>query len=1206
MINRTSWNNKLKSENLLSLWLGLSCLLLLSLPASAQKQANIWHFGDGRCLDFSSGSPVIVPGSAMNTYEGCASWCDAYGNLLMYTNGGGREPAFSGQDAGHIWNQNNAVMYNMQGVEGGGFSSVQSAVIFEAPGQDSVYYVFTMDEVEYYVGASPATQAAQPVGRGLSYFTVDMRLNGGLGGVVLADQRVYTPSYEGLCAIRHANGRDYWVIINRDSTGLGVYSVTPAGVAFAGAYSAAGGSGSTAGGSASTIKASPNGAQVAVTLSGPSGAGGSTYVLAFDDNTGQFSNPVPLAIPDFISYYEFSPNSRFLYTTQVNLSSFPPVESIVRYDLQAPSITASATMLGNITNGNSIGLQLAPDGKIYFLAVDYATSTHYINRIKCPNTTGSSLELNVFTTVSPSGAFYLGLPNFPAWLFENDDSTPVSLGPDTVDLCDVGGSYLLNAQNPGATFLWSTGATTQTITVNSPGIYSVTVTGDCGTGTDQVVVVNCNNPTNPISCDTAGNWLFFGNYDGGKLNIIIDENIPNLKIGICTYEPVVVTFSGPFVGNITDVYYAGLNSSAGNNNCGFPITTSSFVGVNPSLVTVDVAPPVNIISPPNPANILNLPNGYNFGVICVYSCDLSTYQGGCNTLDQVLDVFQTRFGGSLRGLTVQYCCWSDSLPYRVSSVSGKCCDNAPGTASISYPQGPFCSGAGQLVPTLLGDSSGTFYTVPSGLNIDPATGVIDLAGSTAGTYVVVYAISVNCISNLYKDTIVISGGSSSGSSLTVTACSSYTAPNGTVLTSSGLYSITIPNSIGCDSIISITLTITGAITNPPAQVSACSSYTAPWGTVYTQSGSYTDTLTTVNGCDSIITVNLNITGSVTSPPVNVNACDSYTAPWGTVYTQSGTYSDTLTTVNGCDSIVSINLSLSAAVLSSQTASACSSYVSPIGTVYTQSGIYSDTLSTAAGCDSIITTTLTITGVPTLSATASPDTCDQNTGTITATATGAGGTYVFLWSNGDSGNNINNLGNGLYTVTVTDQNGCSSSTQIAVASIPGPAVTASASSFIILEGDSVQLTGTGATNYQWSPPNGLSCTTCENPVASPAQTTTYTVTGTDNNGCTGTASVTLSVDIRCNELFLPDIFSPDGTGPQANEKVCAFGNCISEMLFAVYNRWGQRVFETNDPLSCWDGTFKGKECLPGVYAYRLTVTQLDGKTITRSGNITLVR
>ncbi|MFN9958271.1 MAG: gliding motility-associated C-terminal domain-containing protein, partial [bacterium] len=99
---------------------------------------------------------------------------------------------------------------------------------------------------------------------------------------------------------------------------------------------------------------------------------------------------------------------------------------------------------------------------------------------------------------------------------------------------------------------------------------------------------------------------------------------------------------------------------------------------------------------------------------------------------------------------------------------------------------------------------------------------------------------------------------------------------------------------------------------------------------------------------------------------------------------------------------------------------------------------------------------------------------------------------------------------------------------------------------------------------------------------------------------------LSVDIRCNELFLPDIFSPDGTGPQANEKVCAFGNCISEMLFAVYNRWGQRVFETNDRLSCWDGTFKGKECLPGVYAYRLTVTQLDGKTITRSGNITLVR
>jgi gliding motility-associated-like protein len=470
--------------NIIRLFFLICCLFLIGF-SSAQKQANIWHFGDGLCLDFSSGAPVIVAGSQMAATEGCASYCDKYGNFLFYTNGGGREPALSAQDPGHIWNRNNTVMYDMLGTRGGGFSSAQSSVIFEAPGQDSVYYVFTMDELEYYVGASPATQAAQPLGRGLSYFTVDMRLNGGLGGVVLADQRVYTPSYEGICAIRHSNKRDYWVIINRDSTGLGVYSVTPAGVAFAGAYTAAGRS------TSSTIKASPNGALAVVTLSDLSGSGISAYVLSFDDNTGQFSNPVPLTGSNTISSYEFSPNSRYLYTTEANLSSFPAVESIVRYDLLAPSITASATSLGNISNGNAVGLQLAPDGKIYFLAVNYATGTNYINRINCSNTTTSSLELDLFTTVSASSSFYLTFPNFPAWLFENYDSVYVSLGPDTVNLCDLGGSYVLNAQNPGSSYLWSTGATTQTIIVTSPGNYSVTVTGPCGIGRDTIVAVGC-------------------------------------------------------------------------------------------------------------------------------------------------------------------------------------------------------------------------------------------------------------------------------------------------------------------------------------------------------------------------------------------------------------------------------------------------------------------------------------------------------------------------------------------------------------------------------------------------------------------------------------------------------------------------------------------------------------------------------------------
>src|SRR5574343_495479 len=148
-------------------------VLLLNL-VYGQKQANIWHFGgefgnylapaNGICIDFSNGFPEEVFGSEMRGCEGTASYCDSLGNLLFYTNGGGREVNYSGQASGTIWNKNNGVLYEMNGVEGGGWSSNQSSVIFEAPNEQNVYYLFTMDEGEFDIGASPITLASQPTG----------------------------------------------------------------------------------------------------------------------------------------------------------------------------------------------------------------------------------------------------------------------------------------------------------------------------------------------------------------------------------------------------------------------------------------------------------------------------------------------------------------------------------------------------------------------------------------------------------------------------------------------------------------------------------------------------------------------------------------------------------------------------------------------------------------------------------------------------------------------------------------------------------------------------------------------------------------------------------------------------------------------------------------------------------------------------------
>jgi gliding motility-associated-like protein len=192
------------------------------------------------------------------------------------------------------------------------------------------------------------------------------------------------------------------------------------------------------------------------------------------------------------------------------------------------------------------------------------------------------------------------------------------------------------------------------------------------------------------------------------------------------------------------------------------------------------------------------------------------------------------------------------------------------------------------------------------------------------------------------------------------------------------------------------------------------------------------------------------------------------------------------------------------------------------------------------------------------------------------------------------------------VTVTDQNGCIATTPISIPLIPPQLVSVNLSSVSLLQGDSIQLIASGAGNYQWSPAVGLSCAVCSDPLASPLQTTVYTVTATDANGCRSQASVTVEVDIRCNELFVPSIFSPNNAGPQRNEEVCVFSNCIAEMDFAIYDRWGQLVFQTQDPAECWDGTKNGKAFMTGQYAYRLRVQQIDGTQVNKSGYITLVK
>jgi gliding motility-associated-like protein len=150
-------------------------------------------------------------------------------------------------------------------------------------------------------------------------------------------------------------------------------------------------------------------------------------------------------------------------------------------------------------------------------------------------------------------------------------------------------------------------------------------------------------------------------------------------------------------------------------------------------------------------------------------------------------------------------------------------------------------------------------------------------------------------------------------------------------------------------------------------------------------------------------------------------------------------------------------------------------------------------------------------------------------------------------------------------------------------------------------------------YEWEPEEGLNNPSIPNPIAKPKKTTTYLVTVTDSTGCSNEDTVTIYVNpYRCgeSEIFIPNAFTPNGDGE--NDRMRVRGEDIKALYFAIYNRWGQVVFEssdatmTHDVTKGWDGTFKGKELSPDVYVYYLRAVCTGDAEFIKKGNITLIR
>ncbi|GAB5416775.1 MAG: hypothetical protein Crog4KO_22640 [Crocinitomicaceae bacterium] len=362
-----------------------------------------------------------------------------------------------------------------------------------------------------------------------------------------------------------------------------------------------------------------------------------------------------------------------------------------------------------------------------------------------------------------------------------------------------------------------------------------------------------------------------------------------------------------------------------------------------------------------------------------------------------------------------------------------------------------------------------------------------------------------------------------------TACDSLVW-NGTTYTTTGMYTWVGTTTEGCDSTVTLDLTVNNSATSTDVQT-ACDSLV--WnGTTYTATGTYTWVGTTTEGCDSTVTLDLTINNSSTSTDVQT-ACDSLV--WnGTTYTMSGTYTWTGTNAVGCDSTVTLDLTINNSATSTDVQAACDSLVWN-GTTYTMSGTYTWVGTTTAGCDSTVTLDLTI-NTPTTS-TDVQTACDSlvwngttytTSGTYTWTGTNAAGcdstvTLDLTVNNATSSTVVETActefdWNGT-TYTMSGTYTWTGTNAAGCDSVVTLDLTINTVDVSVTNNDpTIQANATGAT-YQW-----IDCDNNNDPITGEtAQTFTATANGnyavivTDVNGCSDTSACTPIVTVSLDDL-----------------------------------------------------------------------------------------
>jgi len=412
----------------------------------------------------------------------------------------------------------------------------------------------------------------------------------------------------------------------------------------------------------------------------------------------------------------------------------------------------------------------------------------------------------------------------------------------------------------------------------------------------------------------------------------------------------------------------------------------------------------------------------------------------------------------------------------------------------------------------------------------------------------------------------------------------YILPSGTVVSASGIYKDTLNSAAvsGCDSIVTTNLTVGSPInTNGSHAICIGQSYIIH-GVNRSSPGIYSQTYTATGGCDSISDITL-IVNNPSTYTVSASICpgQNYTLPDGGIVSSSGTYKDTLNgaSASGCDSIVTTSLAIIPIINTNAAQAICAGQSYPIhGVNQSAAGIYTQTFTAAGGCDSISAITLTVNNPTTF--TVNPISCSSYT------------------VNGQSYSST-----GVYSQTLTGSNGCDSTLTINL-TVHTPVAVSIENDTTISSGSSVTISSLtlGTVSYSWNTGQ-----TTETIIVSPGITSTYIVMQTDSNGCVSSDTITITIKNRCDEdIFVPNSFSPNSDGQNDVLKLLS-GSYMKSVYFVIYDRWGEKVFETNDVTQGWDGNYRGKEVNSDVYVYliRYSCSNKNEEEIKR-GNVSVIR